>query len=247
MKVAMISDTHNLLRGEVKEQLHGCDLILHAGDVCSPAVYDTIADLGKPMLTVRGNNDGRWAAEKGIPKVLDIRLSEVKGISGVVEGSKMQNLRIYMVHDRKDIPAEVLEGNTEYDLVVFGHSHKYESFYAGKTLVINPGSCGPMRFRLPVTMAVAEICDLPENTSDKFRLRRIDFAKEKQTAEVREITPGEMKMIVIRVVKDIRRNKSVEQIARKHKISPELAQQICRLYLTHPGVTIDGILGKMGI
>ena len=78
-------------------------------------------------------------------------------------------------------------------------------------------------------------------------MHRIDFAKEKQTAEVREITPGEMKMIVIRVVRDIRRNKSVEQIAKKHKISLELAQQICRLYLTHPGVTVDGILGKMGI
>lgn len=247
MKIAVISDTHNLLREEVKAQLHDCDLILHAGDVCSPAVYDELISIGKPMLTVQGNNDGRWAGEKGIQKVVDVRLSEVEGIPEFGKDSKMQNIHIYMVHDRKDIPAEVLEGNTEYDLVVFGHSHKYENFYAGKTLVINPGSCGPVRFRLPVTMAVAEIRDSADNTSDKFYVQRIDFAKEKQTAEVREITPGEMKMIVIRVVKDIRRNKSVEQIARKHKISPELAQQICRLYLTHPGVTVDGILGKMGI
>lgn len=247
MRIAIISDTHNLLREEVKEQLYDCELILHAGDICSPAVYDALAGIGKPMLTVRGNNDGRWAAEKAIPKILDIRLSELEELSEFEENPKVQNLRIYMVHDRKDIPAEVLDGSTEYDLVVFGHSHKYECFYTGKTLVINPGSCGPVRFRLPVTMAVAEVSGSAENISDKFHVHRIDFTKKEQSGKVREITPGEMKMIVMRVVKDIRRNKSVEQIAKKHNISPELAQQICRLYLTHPGVTVDGILGKMGI
>ena len=247
MKIAVISDTHNLLRDEVKEKLEESDFILHAGDICSPAVYDAIKSLGKPMLTVRGNNDGSWAKERGIPKAADVRLSDVEGVSKFGKDFKIQNLRIYMAHDRKDIPAEVLEGDLGYDLVVFGHSHKYESFRAGKTLVINPGSCGPVRFRLPVTMAVVEVFDSAERVSDKFHVRRIDFAQGKQAAEVREVTPGEMKMIVIRVVKDIRKNKSVEQIAKKHKISPELAQQICRLYLTHPGVTVDGILGKMGI
>lgn len=240
MKIAVISDTHNLLREEVKVQLHDCDLILHAGDICSPAVYDALESLGKPMLAVRGNNDGRWAAEKGIPKVVDVRLSEVEGIPALGKDDAMQNLCIYMVHDRKDIPADILEGNEKYDLVVFGHSHRYETFYAGKTLFINPGSCGPVRFRLPVTMAVLEV-------SDKFLVHRIDFVQGRQAEQVREISPGEMKTLVTRVVKDIKRNKSAEYIAKKHKISLELSEQICRLYLTHPGVTVDGILGKMGM
>lgn len=247
MKIAIISDTHNLLREEVTAQLHDCDLILHAGDICSPAVYDALVAIGKPMLAVRGNGDGRWTAEKGIPKVVDTCLSEVEGWPEFGKDSKMQNLRIYMMHDRKDIPAEVLEGNGEYDLVVFGHSHKYENLYAGKTLVINPGSCGPMRFRLPVTMAVVEVSALEDDMSYVFRVHQIDLTEEKHKVDMREISPGEMKMLVIRVVKDIRRNKSAEQIAKKHKISLELSQQICRLYLTHPGVTVDGILGKMGI
>jgi putative phosphoesterase len=190
MKIAIISDTHNLLREEVKLQLKDCDMILHAGDICSPAVYDALVASGKPMLVVRGNGDGRWAAEKGIPKVVDTCLSELEGWSVFWKDSKMQNLRIYMVHDRKDIPADILEGNGKCDLVVFGHSHKYESFYAGKTLVINPGSCGLVRFRLPVTMAVVEVSDSAERVSDKFYVRRIDFAQEKQAAEVSEVTPG---------------------------------------------------------
>ena len=235
MKIAVISDTHNLLREEVKVQLHDCDLILHAGDICSPAVYDALESLGKPMLAVRGNNDGRWAAEKGIPKVVDVCLSQIEGLSAF-DG----DIHIFMVHDRKDIPATILAGDSNYDLVVYGHSHKYETFYAGKTLFINPGSCGPVRFRLPVTMAVLEV-------SGKFFVHRIDFAQGKEAAQVREILPGEMKTLVTRVVKDIKRNKSVEYIAKKHKISIELSEQICRLYLTHPGVTVDGILGKMGM
>ena len=238
MKLAVISDTHNLLREEVKDICKDCDLILHAGDICAPAVYDALVSLGKPLLTVRGNNDGRWAAVRGIPHMMD---------TSVVPDAAVNNLRIFMVHDRRDIPPEILAGEREYDLVVFGHSHKYETFRVGNTLFINPGSCGPVRFRLPVTMAVVEISDSAESAADKFSASCIDFAREKQGAAVREIPPGEMKMLVTRVVKDIKRNKSAEYIAKKYQISIELSKQICRLYLTHPGVTVDGILGKMGM
>lgn len=235
MRIAVISDTHNLLREEVKIQLNDCDLILHAGDICSPAVYDELLLLGKPMLAVRGNNDGRWAAEKGIPKVVD---------------TDLMDFRIYMVHDRKDIPAEILADGGGYDLVVFGHSHKYEEFFVGNTPFINPGSCGPMRFRLPVTMAMVEISDAGERKAEKIMFGAKQFsdpATKEDESGIREVLPGEMKTLVTKVVKDIKRNKSAEYIAKKHKISFELSQQICRLYLTHPGVTVDGILGKMGV
>lgn len=232
MRIAVISDTHNLLREEVAEQLKECDLILHAGDICSPTVYDGLVSNGKPMLTVRGNNDGRWAAAKGIPESVD---TEWKG------------LRIFMVHDRRDIPPAVLADGGGYDLVVFGHSHRYETFYAGNTLFLNPGSCGPVRFRLPVTMAVLDVSDATDSKMIQILVQKIDLQIEKTKYEAREVSPGEMKTLVTHVVKDIKRNKSAAQIAKKHKISQELSEQICRLYLTHPGVTVDGILQKMGL
>ncbi len=242
MKIAVISDTHNMLREEVKQKLKECDLILHAGDICSPAIYDALERFDKPMLTVRGNNDGKWTVEKGISKVVDTTLSEMEGLS-----FDARNLRIFMVHDRRDIPADILTDGGGYDLVVFGHSHKYDTFYVGKTLFLNPGSCGPVRFRLPVTMAMVEASTELDAKNAGITVRRIDIKEEKAKAETREISPGEMKMLVMRVVKDIKRNRSAEQIAKKHKISMELSEQICRLYLTHPGVTVDGILGKMGL
>lgn len=230
MRIAVISDTHNLLREEVLEQLKESDLILHAGDICSPEVYDAILSVGKPMLAVRGNNDGRWAKERGVPSVVDTCLREVMG------------LRVFMVHDRKDIPREVLSDGGGYDLVVFGHSHKYEMNTLGKTVFLNPGSCGPVRFRSSVTMAVAEI-----SADREISIQKIEFYSGKKNNDSREVSPGEMKTLVTKVVKDIKRDKSAEYIAKKHKISLELAEQICRLYLTHPGVTVDGILGKMGM
>ena len=229
MKIAVISDTHNLLREEVKDICKECDMILHAGDICSPAVFDALEALGKPLLIVRGNNDGKLAAVREIPKMADVSLPETGG------------LKVFMVHDRRDIPSDILAGEGGYDVVVFGHSHKYETFSVGETLFLNPGSCGPVRFRLPVTMAVLEAFE------GTLQMQKSDVMAEKAGCREREIAPGEMKMLVARVVKDIRRNKSAEQIAKKHNISLELSEQICRLYLTHPGVTVDGILGKMGM
>lgn len=231
MKIAVISDTHNLIRGEVKEHLRNCDVIFHAGDMCKLEIYDEISAWGKPFYAVRGNNDGKWAAEKEIPDRLDIEL---------------EGWRIFMVHDRRDIPKNILENGIGRGIVVFGHSHKYETFSVGETLFLNPGSCGPSRFGLPVTMAIV--------TTEDFCIHKVEIAAGKglfgnagQGSAQREISPGEMKTLVAAVVKDIKRNKSAAQIAKKHRISPELSEQICRLYLTHPGVTVDGILGKMGL
>ena len=238
MRIAVISDTHNLLREEVKEYIMDCDVILHAGDICRPDVYGQIAALGKPFYAVRGNNDGKWAVEKEIPDCLDIEL---------------EGWRIFMVHDRRDIPKEVLADGGGYDLIVFGHSHKYETFSVGETLFVNPGSCGPVRFRLPVTMAIVEIGASDAHVTSAF-VQKVELGArtpslsgaDKEFSD-REISPGEMKTLVTAVVKDIKKNKSAAQIAKKHRISLELSEQICRLYLTHPGVTVDGILGKMGM
>ena len=133
-KIGILSDTHGRLREEVVEILRGCDVILHAGDINTPQALARLRELA-PLYAVRGNADREWA--DALPQTLS---EEICG------------LRIFMVHNKKEIPADV----TGYDLVVYGHSHKFEERREGNCLFLNPGSCGPRRFSQPVTMAVAQ-------------------------------------------------------------------------------------------
>jgi hypothetical protein len=106
-------------------------------------------------------------------------------------------------------------------------------------LMLNPGSCGPRRFHQPITMAVLEI------TEDGCNVNRIDIphtAKESASKPDKDIR----QQIEI-VVKETQKGQTVELIAKKHGIEPALAEQIARLYVTHPGVTVDGIMSKMGL
>ena len=103
------------------ELLKSADAILHAGDINSQAVVDTLASFA-PLYVVRGNNDKDWAA--GLPHDLTVTL---------------EGVRFYMVHNKKDVPADL----TGADVVVFGHSHKYSEERRGDALWLNPGSCGP--------------------------------------------------------------------------------------------------------
>ena len=142
MKIGVISDTHDLLRPEVLDRLQGCGLILHGGDISSRRILDRLEQIA-PVKAVRGNNDKEWA--ESLPAFLDFELG---------------GLRICMTHRKKDLPQDL----SAYDLAVFGHSHKYEASWlapAGKqrTLLLNPGSCGPRRFVQPITMAVLTVND----------------------------------------------------------------------------------------
>ena len=139
MKIGIISDKHNLIRPETAAALTGCDAILHGGDISRQEVLDELRKIA-PVYVVRGNNDKEWAEH--IPWSLDFELA---------------GLRIYMTHKKKDLPEDL----SPYDLVVYGHSHKYDlkepaEGEAGPVL-LNPGSCGPRRFGQPITLAVAEI------------------------------------------------------------------------------------------
>ncbi|MCR4710731.1 MAG: metallophosphatase family protein [Clostridia bacterium] len=129
--IGVIADTHGLIRPELKEQLKTCDLILHAGDFCQPQVLEELKSLA-PVRCCRGNNDGWWA--DGIPYTLT---TEAFG------------MKICLSHYRNGLPSEL----TPFDLAVFGHSHRYLEERIGNTLLLNPGSCGPRRFALPVTLA----------------------------------------------------------------------------------------------
>lgn len=105
---------------------------------------------------------------------------------------------------------------------------------------LNPGSCGPRRFTLPVTMATIQIAD-----DGSFEITRIDLSETATSANLHTLSKKDIRDIIVTVMKETDKGKSVTDIASHNNISEELASQICRLYLTHPGVTADGILNKM--
>lgn len=135
----MISDTHGLLRPEVPELLAGCDAILHAGDVGEPEILERLREIA-PVSAVRGNVDTAGSLAR-LPDQL----------SGELGG-----LVYRMVHRSADAPEA---WSTTSSLVVFGHSHRPELAWRGSCLLLNPGACGPRRFRLPLTLALLEIRD----------------------------------------------------------------------------------------
>lgn len=137
-RVGLISDTHGLLRPEALEAMRGCDAIVHAGDVGNAEVLEALAALA-PVTAVRGNNDtGPWV--RALPGVAHL---EVGGV------------RILVIHDVHDLaPARARD---EADVVVAGHSHKPRIETVGETLFVNPGSAGPRRFALPVTVAHLDV------------------------------------------------------------------------------------------
>jgi uncharacterized protein len=131
--VGVISDTHGLLRPQARDALSGARLILHAGDVGGEQVLQELAQLA-PVIAVRGNNDhGEWA--ETLPAQALVVLA---------------NLRILIRHERDD-PRCPLAGLV--DLVVSGHSHRPHYERQGSIEYLNPGSAGPRRFRLPVSVA----------------------------------------------------------------------------------------------
>jgi putative phosphoesterase len=132
--IGIISDTHSLLRPQAIEALKGVEMILHAGDIGNQQVLDTLNDIA-PVVAVRGNNDkGEWA--NALP---DWEVVEVGNVS------------IYLLHDVKEI--DISPSGAGFHVVVSGHSHKPSTEEHRGILYINPGSAGPRRFTLPVTLA----------------------------------------------------------------------------------------------
>ena len=138
IRIGLISDTHGLLRPEALAALTGCAHIAHAGDIGGAAVLDALAALA-PVAAVRGNNDtDAWAA----------RLSATANLTvGLVT--------IHVLHDIAELGID--PGATAVRVVVSGHSHKPSITERDGVLFVNPGSAGPRRFRLPVSVALLEI------------------------------------------------------------------------------------------
>jgi putative phosphoesterase len=133
-RIGLISDTHGLLRPEAVRALAGCDLIVHAGDVGKPEILDRLRTIA-PVVAVRGNIDkGEWASR--LP------------LNAVVEA---QSALIYVIHDVHDLDIDPAAAG--FAIVVSGHSHKASREERSGVMYINPGSAGPRRFKLPITLA----------------------------------------------------------------------------------------------
>jgi uncharacterized protein len=133
-RVGVISDTHGLLRGSALAALRGCDPIIHAGDVGDPEVLEALGKIA-PVFAVRGNIDkAHWA--RTLPATACIE----------IEGRL-----IYVLHDIAELDLEPADSG--FHAVIFGHSHRPSVETIAGVLHLNPGSAGPRRFDLPVTLA----------------------------------------------------------------------------------------------
>lgn len=133
LRIGLISDTHGLLRPQAETFLAGSDFIVHAGDIGSEHILESLAALA-PLTVVRGNIDhGAWANRLPYSDCL---------VAG--------GLRLYAIHDLSDLPIDPLEARI--DVVVYGHSHEPRVETHGNVLYVNPGSAGPRRFRLPIAI-----------------------------------------------------------------------------------------------
>lgn len=134
MIIGLISDTHGLLRPEATAALAGVALILHAGDVGAPEILDALEAIA-PVRAVRGNNDrAPWAQR--------LPTTDVIAVAGA---------SIYLLHDLHDLDLDPAAAGMA--AVVTGHSHKPQVRREGNVVYVNPGSAGPRRFRLPVSVA----------------------------------------------------------------------------------------------
>src|SRR5438105_5572709 len=138
IKIGLISDTHGLLRPQAIAALQGCDRIVHGGDVGTAAVLTELAGIA-PVSAVRGNNDfGDWASVLPETDVLDAG-----------------GARILVIHDRNELAIDPQVAGCR--VVVSGHSHRPGFDWQDGVLYINPGSAGPRRFTLPISLCYLHI------------------------------------------------------------------------------------------
>jgi putative phosphoesterase len=136
-RIGIISDTHGLLRPEAERRLAGVDHIVHAGDIGRPEILDALRRIA-PVTAIRGNADsGDWAREYADTKVV-----------------RLAGKSIYVLHDLKML---YLGACTGIDMIVSGHSHVPKIQNVDGMLYLNPGSAGPRRFSLPITLATLEV------------------------------------------------------------------------------------------
>jgi putative phosphoesterase len=140
--IGVISDTHGLMRNEALTALEGSELILHAGDVGAPKVLEALRTIA-PVVAIRGNIDkDNWSAVLPLTAVVETR-----------------HARIYMLHDLHELDLDPAAAG--FHMVISGHSHKPNRTERSGVIYLNPGSAGPRRFRLPITVARLDLRESP--------------------------------------------------------------------------------------
>jgi putative phosphoesterase len=220
-KIAVISDTHSLLRPEIKERLRECEMILHAGDISSQETVDEIMECGRTFF-VRGNADkGHWAEE--IPAVRELNI---------------YGLSIYMIHNCKLIEDDV----SQKDIVIYGHSHKYSQAQKDGVCFFNPGSCGPRRFHQEITMAILTV----DERDFSFHFEKVDISPILKSDSAK-LPEQDMEKLVHNIIKQMDAGKTVEEISRKNRVDTQIVHQILQIYTTHQGIDVQGVLDRMEI
>lgn len=135
VRVGVISDTHGLLRDEALEALAGCELIVHAGDVGKPEILTALERIA-PVRAIRGNIDhGEFADALPHDDVIEIA-----------------DRVLYVLHDKNELALDPVAAG--FDVVITGHTHEPRIEQERGVTYLNPGSAGPRRFKLPVTVAI---------------------------------------------------------------------------------------------
>lgn len=138
MKIGVISDTHGLLRLEAEQRLAGVGHIIHAGDIGKPDVITRLQRIA-PVTAIRGNVDtAPWA--EAYPETTTVTLG---------------GCRIHVLHDLQQLQLDPT--SVGIDVVISGHSHRARIQTEQGVLYLNPGSAGPRRFKLPITLAILDI------------------------------------------------------------------------------------------
>ena len=153
MKVGVVSDTHGLLRPQVTPALSGVEHILHIGDVGDFAILDALREVA-PVTAIRGNVDRSGPCS---------RLPETEVL--LLEGHY-----IYMLHDVQTLHLD--PAAARFAAVLYGHSHKPHIAHRKGVLYFNPGSCGPRRFELPVTIG---FLTLEQNSPPSAEIVHLDL------------------------------------------------------------------------
>jgi hypothetical protein len=138
VRIGLISDTHGLLRPAALDALRGSDFIVHGGDIGDGGILDRLSTLA-PVTAVRGNNDrAEWA--RSLPDADTLRFGEIT---------------LHVLHDLADLAID--PGPAGVDIVVSGHSHRPGIERRSGVLYVNPGSAGPVRFKLPVAVGLLQV------------------------------------------------------------------------------------------
>ena len=217
-KVAVISNTYDILRQDAIDIIIKCDAVIHAGNFVEHSTYQRIKNITPRLYSVRGNDDGSWASRFG--HVLEFDLFRH---------------RFFLVHDKKRTPAD-----NAAEVVIYGNSNSFEAKKISGRLIINPGNGGRRNLIFSPTMAVLTV-GRKHIAYEKIVLKGEAVEKTAETAS--EITAD----LIKKICGDVDTGTDLSAIARIYNISSELTAQIARIYVTHPGVSPEDILAKMGI